>query len=194
MKIKMDLLPQKFKCVRHDFLGVVLLVMVLILGSLMNGLILMGLKIRYNITERSIRRGVESSAKELEKSALKKEVLKNSLDKVSFDTEKQIRLNDEISAYNDIKRHFQWSEFFQQLELMMPKRVWIKMLDISKCPSFTLICEAADQMLLIDLEQNLILNNKYFSNVFLGDSVLDKQNLAVIFRISFDFSNGGKGS
>lgn len=190
----MDLLPQKFKCVRHDFLGVVLLVMVLILGSLMNGLILMGLKIRYNITERSIRRGVESSAKELEKSALKKEVLKNSLDKVSFDTEKQIRLNDEISAYNDIKRHFQWSEFFQQLELMMPKRVWIKMLDISKCPSFTLICEAADQMLLIDLEQNLILNNKYFSNVFLGDSVLDKQNLAVIFRISFDFSNGGKGS
>lgn len=189
MKIKMDLLPMKYKCVRRNYLAMFALILIILIGIGACITTALSMQTYKRIVEKSMKKGLEASRRTLENAQAKQDMLKRNLQKIAFDIDKQLKLNEEISAFNEITRGFRWSRFLHQLELMIPKRVWIKDIDISKAPHFTLVCESADQILPITFEQNLILNTDYFDNVLLGETILVKQNLAVLFRISFDYSD-----
>jgi len=192
MKVKMDLLPQQYKCVRRDYLAYFILVISIIVIIILNLFTFLSMNIYSKAVEKSVVAGLKASENKVKDAKIRLESLKTKINHITFDSEGQLRLNDEIIAFNQIKRGYRWSVFFNEVEHAIPKRVWIKAIDISNAPHFTLICESADQILPITFEQNLILKPKYFNNVFLGNTVMDKKNLAVLFKISFDFNGESK--
>lgn len=188
----MDLLPFQYKIVKRDYLAMALLALSAVAGIALSFFVFISMHTYYKLIEKSATSGITAVEADLRQAAAQESSLQGKLSSVAFDVERQISLNDEIMAFNKIGRGFRWSVFLDQLEKAMPKRIWIKALDIKKAPKFTLICESADQILPITFEQQLLLNSRHFKNVFLGGTILDKQNLAVIFRITFDFVDEGE--
>ncbi|MDD2715219.1 MAG: hypothetical protein PHW04_04930 [Candidatus Wallbacteria bacterium] len=187
MKIMMDLLPIQYKCEKRDYLAIALLVFTVAAGSTLTLLVFLSMHTYYKVLESSIQSDVARMESDLSSSNQQADGLKERLSAISFDAEGQLHLNDEIEAFNRIGKGFAWSRFFNRLEQAIPKRVWIKAFDITSLPHFTMVCESADQILPIVFEQQMMLDSKFFKNVFLGDTVLDKKNMAIVFRMSFDY-------
>lgn len=186
MKVNFNLLPGEYRCERRNYLAIVVLIGALIIGIILNISTFFIMSVYYGNVKKMAISGINELKRKIEDNKIIKNGLISKLKGITFDIDKKIKLNEKIILFNNISQAFLWSKFFDELEKSMPKRVWIKKMDYSNLPHFILICEAADQILPIKFEQNLI-KSPYFENVFLGDTVLDRENMSVLFKISFDF-------
>jgi Tfp pilus assembly protein PilN len=149
MKVTMNLLPVKYKCIPRDVLAiyVALLLIFGVTGEFF------ALKWWFNRQLEALKQLDQNIIQSLKDEIANKDrdigTIDERLKRVQVDPSKIRDTNIQIDFFNQIyQRHFSWYEFFDKLEAQVPANVWIKDIKMTGTTpqdmEFELSCEASE--------------------------------------------------
>lgn len=199
MKLKMDLLPSKYKCMRRDYLGIALAGASAVIAVVVLSMTFISKSFEYSRARSEAESPLIALQQQIKSLDDEIDMIQRRAGSVAFDPVLKYQLVKEINQFNQIRMGFQWSHFFQIMEVATPSQVWVKDFDFSPRPNdtmyFTLYCEAADGMIPIRFYQNLLQGpvSSSYRDVMLGENRFSNKTLTIHFTMSFVVLPKGAG-